>query len=69
MGATSRQPLRFELSMLRPRLKGIQRSLVEFEMLPGRLEGKCGKGLPQTVGDRERHAADAAKLVVFDRSA
>ena len=50
MGATSRQPLRFELSMLRPRLKGIQRSLVEFEMLPGRLDGKYAKDLPSTAG-------------------
>lgn len=49
MGA-ERQRLRFELSMLRPRPEGMQRFLVEFEMLPRGLEGKCAKGLPQTAG-------------------
>ena len=35
----------------------------------GRLEGQRTKGLRQTTGYRERCAADAAKLVMFDRSA
>ena len=49
MGA-ERQRLRFELSMLRPRPEGMQRFLVEFEMLPGRLEGKCAQGLAADRG-------------------
>lgn len=50
---TEWQRLRLEPLMLRCRLEGMRRSLVEFEMLPGRLEGKCAKGLPQTGGYRE----------------
>ena len=68
MGA-ERQRLRFELLTLRPRPQGRQRSPVEFEMLPGRLEGNCAKDLPQTAGYREWRAADAAKLVMYERSA
>ena len=63
------QRLRFELLTLRAHPEGMQRFLVEFEMLPGRLEGKCAKGLPQAAGYRERCATAAAKLVMFDRSA
>ena len=48
-----RQRLRLELLMLRPRPEGVQRFMVEFEMLPGRLDGKCAKGLRQAAGYRE----------------
>ena len=68
MGA-ERQRLRIELLMLRARPERMQRFLIEFEMLPGRLEGNCAKGLPQTRGYRARCAADAARLVMSEQCA
>ena len=60
---------RVDILILWPRPQGMQRIVIECEILRGRLEDTLDKGLPQTAGYMDRCGAAAGHLVIFDRSA
>ena len=57
-----------DLLVLWPGPQGMQRFVIECEILRGRLEATLAKGLPQTAGYMDRCGATAGHLVIFDRS-